>query len=94
MSIAGTACWFVGILSAISFAFNLYPQYRYAKKTHETGLTYGYFVLAFTGNIGAAIFVLYTNLQTGEFQWPLYGNYAVATYFTTRLFLMRRKYGK
>jgi hypothetical protein len=94
MTSVGIACWIMGILSAISFAFNLYPQYRKAKKTHETGLTYGFFALAFMGNIGAAIFVLYTNLQTGDFQWPLYGNYGTATYFTTRLFIMRIKFGK
>lgn len=91
MDALGIACWIIGILSAISFAFNLYPQYRQAKKT---GLAYGYFVLAFTGNIGAAIFVLFTNIQTGDFQWPLYGNYSIATYFTTRLFIMRIRYGK
>lgn len=94
MDALGIACWIIGILSAISFAFNLYPQYRQAKKTKETGLAYGYFVLAFTGNIGAAIFVLFTNIQTGDFQWPLYGNYSIATYFTTRLFIMRIRYGK
>lgn len=94
MSTVGIFCWILGILSAISFAFNLLPQYLKARKTRETGLAYGFFVLAYVGNIGAAIFVLYTNLQTGEFQWPLYGNYACATYFTTRLLIMRIRYGK
>lgn len=94
MEILGALCWLCGIVSAISFAFNLYPQYRKAKKTKETGLTYGFFWLAYNGNIGAAIFVLWTNLQTGEFQWPLYVNYALATYFTTRLFIMRIRFGK
>jgi hypothetical protein len=94
MTPVGIACWIMGILSAISFAFNLYPQYRLAKRTHKTGLAYGFFVLAYVGNIGAAIFVLYTNLQTGDFQWPLYGNYGVATYFTTRLLIMRIRFGK
>lgn len=94
MEALGVLCWLVGIMSAVSFAFNLYPQYRLAKRTKKTGLSYGFFALAYIGNIGAAIFVLWTNIQTGEFQWPLYGNYACATYFTTRLFIMRRRFGK
>lgn len=94
MTAVGIFCWLMGILSAISFGFNLYPQYRQAKKTHVTGLTYGFLALAFMGNIGAAIFVLFTNLQTGEYQWPLYANYGTATYFTTRLLIMRKKFGK
>ena len=90
----GAFCWFLGVIAAISFAFNLYPQYRKARRTRETGLAYGFYALAYVGNLGSAAFVLYTNLQTGEFQWPLYGNYALATYFTTRLFIMRIRFGK
>lgn len=90
----GVFCWLFGILSAISFGCNLVPQYINAKRTHKTGLTYGYFALAYTGNIGALIFVAWTNLQTGEIQWPLYGNYTAAPYFTTRLFIMRKKFGE
>jgi len=91
---ASAFCWFLGVLAAISFGINLLPQFIHAIRKKETGLTYGFFLLAFMGNIGSAIFVFWTNLQTGVWQWPLYGNYLTATTLTTALFIMRIKYGK
>ena len=94
MSPTETICWFIGIVSAIAFAVNLGPQLIKSLKTKETGLSYGFFVLAFVGNVGSAIFVLSNNLKTGEWQWPLYGNYATALILTIWLFILRIKYKK
>ncbi len=93
-SFADSFCWFLGVLAAISFGVNLLPQFINAIMTKETGLTYGFFVLAYIGNIGSSVFVFWTNLHSGVWQWPLYGNYLTATILTTALFIMRIRYGK
>ena len=86
--------WLLGIAGAVAFAFNLAPQLVAALRKKATGLTYGFFALALVGNIGSCSYVFWTNLQTGVWQWPLYGNYGVATGLTVSLLVLRRKYGK
>ena len=94
MEFIGAFCWFMGFVGAVSFAVNLLPNLVHALKVKETGLPYGFFVLAFLGNIGSAILVFWTNLQTGVWQWPLYGNYAVAFTLSLWLFILRIRYRK
>lgn len=94
MEFLNVFCWLWGVLGAIAFAVNLLPQLCKALKQKETGLSYGFFVLAFIGNIGSCILVVWTNLQTGVWQWPLYGNYATAFSLTLWLFILKIKYGK
>lgn len=94
MFIIGIVCFVLSIAGALAFAFNLLPQFIDACKKKKTGLTYGFFALAFIGNIGSAAGVFWNNLQTGVWQWPLYGNYLVAFSFTLALFIMRIKYKK
>ena len=93
-TIFGIICVTLSVIGAIAFAFNLAPQVWGAYKTKETGLTNGFFVLALAGNIGSAAGVFWNNLQTGVWQWQLYGNYLVATAFTVTLLVMKIKYKK
>lgn len=92
--IVGILCWFAGCCGAFAFAFNLFPQFIWALRNKKTGLTYGFFALALVGNIGSSIYVFWSNLQTGVWQWPLYANYGTATGFTLALLYLRIKYGK
>lgn len=94
MTIFYAICFVLGIAGALAFAFNLLPQFLDSIKTKKTGLTDGYFALAFIGNLGSAAGVFGNNLQTGVWQWQLYGNYLVAFSFTLALFIMRIKYKK
>ena len=87
-------CWAWGIAGAIAFAFNLAPQLVKALLDKVTGISYGYFVLALIGNIGSAICVFWNNLQTGVWQWQLYGNYFTATVLTLWLLFLRIRYKK
>lgn len=89
----------MSVAGAIAFAFNLLPQFIASLKpdkdgVKKTGLTYGFFALAFIGNIGSALGVLWNNLHTGVWQWQLYGNYGIAFSFTLALFILRIKYKK
>jgi hypothetical protein len=93
-TIFGNICFILSIAGAISFAGNLLPQFLDALKTKKTGLTNGFFVLALVGNIGSAAGVVWNNIQTGVWQWQLYGNYFVATFFTVALLVMKIKYKK
>lgn len=94
MDAIGILFWLIGGAGAIAFAFNLAPQVRKAWKKKDTGLSYGFFALAYVGNIGSCAFVMYTNYMTGEWQWPLYFNYTIATILTTVLLVMRWLYKK
>jgi hypothetical protein len=93
-TILGIICITLSIMGALAFAFNLAPQAWHAWKTKKTGLTNGFFVLALVGNIGSAAGVVWNNIQTGVWQWQLYGNYFVATFFTVALLVMKIKYKK
>lgn len=94
MSIVAIFCWAAGIAGAIAFGTNLLPQLVKSLSEKSTGLSYGFFVLALIGNIGSAICVFWNNLQTGVWQWQLYGNYMAATALTVWLLVLRIKYRK
>ena len=90
-----TLCWFFGILGAGFFAVNLAPQIWKCYKTKSTkDISRMFLVFAFGGNIFSAIFVFYTNYQTGLWQYPIYFNYGTATLLTAILTIMKIKYDK
>jgi uncharacterized protein with PQ loop repeat len=88
-----TLCWLSGILGAFFFAINLAPQIVKCYRTKSCGgISRMFLVFAFCGNIFSAIFVLYTNLKTGLWQYPIYFNYGVATFLTAVLTVMKVRY--
>ena len=48
-----------------------------------------FLVFAFCGNIFSAVFVLYTNMKTGLWQYPIYFNYGIATILTAVLTILK-----
>ena len=51
-----------------------------------------FLVFAFCGNIFSAVFVLYTNMKTGLWQYPIYFNYGIATILTAVLTILKIRY--
>ncbi len=88
-----TLCWLSGILGAFFFAINLAPQIFKCYRTKSCKDISGMFlVFAFCGNIFSAVFVFYTNMKTGLWQYPIYFNYGVATLLTAVLTILKIKY--
>jgi uncharacterized protein with PQ loop repeat len=88
-----TFCWICGILGAFFFAINLAPQIIKCYRTKSCkDISRMFLVFAFCGNIFSAVFVLYTNMKTGLWQWPIYFNYATATVLTAVLTILKIRY--
>ena len=88
-----TLCWLSGILGAFFFAINLLPQIIKCYRTKSCkDISRMFLVFAFCGNIFSAVFVLYTNMKTGLWQYPIYFNYATATILTAVLTIMKIRY--
>ena len=84
---------FVGFLSALAFAFINTPLiYNVWKTKRAEAITWPYIVMNYIGNICAFIYVLDTNLKTGEFQVPLFLNYSFATICVIILTRLKIKY--
>lgn len=90
-----TVFWIIGTLGSAAFAINLLPQVLKAyhtKSTKDISRTFLYF--AYVGNICSFTFVLYSNICSGFWQYPLYFNYTIATILTLILHILKRKYDK
>lgn len=88
-----TFCWICGILGAFFFAINLAPQIVKCYRTKSCkDISRMFLVFAFCGNIFSAVFVLYTNMKTGLWQWPIYFNYVTATILTAVLTILKIRY--
>lgn len=82
-----------GILGAFFFAINLAPQIIKCYRTKSCkDISCMFLVFAFCGNIFSAVFVLYTNMKTGLWQYPIYFNYGVATLLTAVLTILKIRY--
>lgn len=69
----------VGIIGAGAFALCALPQViKSIKNKSTTDISILFIVLSMVGNIFSTGYVLYNNLMTGVFQYPLYFNYAIA----------------
>lgn len=88
-----TIIWLIGILGAFCFAINLLPQVvkTYREKSAKDISTM-FIYLAYGGNIFSAAFVIYTNIESGFYQVPLYFNYGIALTFTIILHILKRRY--
>ena len=88
-----TLFWIIGIAGSVAFAVNLLPQVIKAYRTKSTDdISQTFIYLAYTGNVCSCIFVYYSNLKAGFWQYPLYFNYGTAFTLTVILHVLMRKY--
>jgi len=69
----------VGVIGSLCFAFCLLPQVikAYREKT-TNGISWLFLLLSAVGNIASCSYVVYTNILSGCYQYPLYFNYGFA----------------
>ena len=91
-----TLFWLFGVIGAIAFAINLAPQvYKCYKEKSAKQISIGFLVLAFIGNIGYGLYLIYLNWNADFLTMiPIYFNYGTATTLTLILSIMKQKYDK
>jgi hypothetical protein len=73
------ACVILGYAGSFMFAICNVPAIRKIRKTRSVqGVSLGWIVLSTAANICCGLFVLDSNLISGVWQYPLYGNYGFA----------------
>lgn len=88
-----TLFWLIGIIGSFAFAVNLLPQVIKAYRTKSTDdISKSFIYLAYTGNLCSCVFVLYSNMQSGFWQYPLYFNYGTAFTLTVVLHVLMKRY--
>lgn len=81
------------MIGAFFFAVNLAPQIVKCCRAKSCKDISGVFIaFALCGNIFSAIFILYTNIMSGMWQYPVYFNYGVATLLTAVLAVLKIRY--
>lgn len=69
----------IGIIGSVCFAVCLLPQVIRAYRDKDArSLTWSFILLSVAGNVCSFVYVLRCNLATGQYQYPLYGNYLLA----------------
>lgn len=86
-------CVIIGYGGSFMFAICNLPAIFKIRKTHSVqGVSLGWILLSLAANICCGLFVLDSNLITGEWQYPLYGNYGFALICCIWLLHLYRKY--
>ena len=87
------ACVVLGYAGSFMFAVCNLPAIMKIRKTKTVkGVSFGWIALSTAANICCALFVLDNNLNSGMWQYPLYGNYGFALFCCIWLLKLYRKY--
>ena len=87
------ACVVLGYAGSFMFAIcNLPAIFKIRKEKSVKGVSLGWIWLSTAANICCALFVLDSNLISGVWQYPLYGNYGFALFCCIWLLKLYFKY--
>jgi uncharacterized protein with PQ loop repeat len=82
----------LGVASALAFGLCNLPQILRARKRKSTGdISLLFILLSLLGNLCAASYIIYSNIQADFYQWPQYLNYAIATTLVITLLILKLK---
>lgn len=82
----------LGVASALAFGLCNLPQILRARKRKSTGdISLLFILLSLLGNLCAASYIIYSNIQADFYQWPQYMNYAIATTLVITLLVLKLK---
>lgn len=82
----------LGVASALAFGLCNLPQILRARKRKSTGdISLLFILLSLLGNLCAASYIIYSNIQADFYQWPQYLNYAIATTLVITLLTLKLK---
>lgn len=85
----------LGFLSAVCFGLCTLPSILLAKKRKSTAdVSLLFLLMSLIGNLSAASYILYSNIQAGFYQWPQYLNYSVATTLVLIMIGMKIRFDK
>jgi uncharacterized protein with PQ loop repeat len=85
----------LGFLSAICFGLCTLPQILRVRKRKSTAdISLLFILMSLVGNLSAASYIIYSNIQANFYQWPQYLNYSVATTLVITLLCLKIKYDK
>lgn len=85
----------LGLLSAICFGLCTLPQILRVRKRRSTAdISLLFILMSLVGNLSAASYIIYSNIQANFYQWPQYLNYSVATTLVVTLLCLKIKYDK
>ena len=83
----------LGFLSAICFGLCTLPQILRVRKRKSTAdISLLFILMSLVGNLSAASYIIYSNIQANFYQWPQYLNYSVATTLVVTLLCLKIKY--
>ena len=83
----------LGFLSAICFGLCTLPQILRVRKRKSTAdISMLFILMSLVGNLSAASYIIYSNIQANFYQWPQYLNYSVATTLVITLLCLKLKY--
>jgi uncharacterized membrane protein len=86
-------CVILGYAGSFMFAICNVPAIVKIKKTESVeGVSLGWIGLSTAANICCGLFVLDSNIISGVWQYPLYGNYGFALFCCIWLLKLYRKY--
>jgi uncharacterized protein with PQ loop repeat len=86
-------CVILGYAGSFMFAVCNVPAILKIKRTKSVhGVSLGWIALSTAANICCGLFVLDSNLISGVWQYPLYGNYGFALFCCIWLIKLYRKY--
>lgn len=87
------ACVVLGYAGSFMFAVCNLPAIMKIRKTKTVkGVSIGWIALSTAANICCALFILDSNLISGMWQYPLYGNYGFALFCCIWLLKLYNKY--
>ena len=85
----------IGGIGAAAFAFCSLPQVLKAYHTKSTrDISKTFIIFSIIGNVCSAMYILYTNIKAGIWQYPQYFNYSLALIFIIILAYLKSKYDK
>lgn len=85
----------LGFLSAICFGLCTLPQILRVRKRKSTAdISLLFILMSLIGNLSAASYIIYSNIQANFYQWPQYLNYSVATTLVVTLLCLKIKYDR
>ncbi len=86
-------CVVLGYAGSFMFAIcNLPAIFKIKRKKSVRGVSFGWIAMSTAANICCALFVLDSNLISGVWQYPLYGNYGFALFCCIWLLKLYQKY--
>jgi uncharacterized protein with PQ loop repeat len=85
----------LGVLSAVCFGLCTLPQImRVMKRKSTADISLLFILMSLIGNLSAASYIIYSNVQAQFYQWPQYLNYTLATTLVVTLLCLKIKYDK